>query len=284
MKYGYLIFLLIISALIGCSDNDEPLPSVFMQPSAITTTDANGQNQTFVYDDYGRIIKWIVRTGDDNEIIARYSYPTDNTILVDSEETSSGTHVYNEIIYLEKGRALNSEGTFIDNLTGLRKSYQLEYSYDFANHLTSVKHSEVVGIGADISEQAWDNAWRWENYLIWHNNNLVEFQDMRGKSYVYSTTKFKYMSAISDYPLIIYPAYIINSSHHLPLIIKGIFGATSRNMLCEATQYDSNSQITMMHTYDYIMENNLVTGYYDTRSAGTAFSSSIFYNVSWTAK
>ena len=192
--------------------------------------------------------------------------------------------MYKETIVLDKGRAASSEGTFICRQEGndgfhttARKTYRLSFDYDWAGHLTVVKHSEVTGIGDDMPDNAWDKAWEWENYLIWNNGNLVEFQDKQGRPEVYSTTKYKYVASATDYPLIM-PASVINCYHHIPLLMKGVFGTNSTGLLSEATKYDRNGNVTMSNAYDYRIEDGRIAGYTHTPSYATAAS----YSVAWT--
>lgn len=268
----------------GCSDNDAPDYPVYMQPSSITSSNEGGSTQTFEYDDYGRIVRWTEYFDDNDRVSARYSYPDANTIVAESEVTGGDIRMYKETIVLDKGRAASSEGTFICRQEGndgfrttARKTYRLSFDYDWAGHLTVVKHSEVTGIGDDMPDNAWDNAWEWENYLIWDNGNLVEFQDKQGRPEVYSTTKYKYVASATDYPLIM-PASVINCYHHIPLLMKGVFGTNSTGLLSEATEYDRDGNVTMSNAYDYRIEDGRIAGYTHTPS----YASAAWYNVAWT--
>lgn len=145
--------VLAFAFLASCSSNDEPEYSIFMQPSKITTTDVNGENQSFEYDDYGRITYWSLKENNPYDAYtstAHYSYSDNNTIHIVSEDSwLKQKRCYEETIQLVNGRASKSEGTFISydgRHIVLRKTYRLEYEYDPSNHLTVVKHSEVVGI------------------------------------------------------------------------------------------------------------------------------------------
>lgn len=171
MKHLFAIFSLsLLASLSSCSDNNEPETHTFLQPAAITSTDSNGWNQTFDYDDYGRIVSWAQTSNSTNglECSAHYDYTEKNTIKVTSEEDlmNGDKRYYQEVVQLINGRASKSEGTFIYDANGssqLRKTYRLEFEYDNSNHLAAVKHSEVIGIGADIEDDAWDSAWSWKN-------------------------------------------------------------------------------------------------------------------------
>ena len=270
--------------LTGCSENDAPDYPVYMQPSSVTSGDEGGGTQTFEYDDYGRIARWTEFFDDDERISARYSYPDANTIVAESEVIGGDIRIYKETIVLDNGRATKSEGTFICKQKGnggfhtvARKTYRLAFGYDLAGHLTSVRHSEAMGIGDDMPVNAWDKAWEWENYLVWDNGNLVEFQDKQGRPEVTSTTKYKYVASATDYPLIM-PASIINCFHHIPLLMKGVFGANSTGLLSESTEYDRDGNVTISNTYDYRIEDGRIVGYTHTPSYASAAS----YSVAWT--
>lgn len=104
--------LLIISS---CSNNDEPAPDVFTQVAEIT----NGYNytQTFAYDSYGRVTKYEM-SGNEDGVIATYSYPSENLIKIHTEniiilgKNYSITRSYDDEVYLENGRAAYCEGIF----------------------------------------------------------------------------------------------------------------------------------------------------------------------------
>ncbi|MDE5880811.1 MAG: hypothetical protein K2H60_03695, partial [Muribaculaceae bacterium] len=81
------IFILFIIA--SCSSNEEPHYHIFMQPSSIKSLDTSGNNQTFEYDGYGRIISWNCTLNSPNVLTsysAHYSYPNENTIKVTAKE------------------------------------------------------------------------------------------------------------------------------------------------------------------------------------------------------
>lgn len=272
--------------LTSCSNNDEPEYPIFMQPSTITTTDANGDNQSFLYDDYGRIVDWSLKPNnpDDATIYtAQYSYPNDNAIHIVSEESwLNQKRCYEETIQLINGRASKSEGTFSYYEEGnviLKKTYLLEYEYAPSNHLTVVKHAEVVGIGADIKDGAWEKPWSWENYLIWEDGNLKEFQDYQGKASVYETTKYDYSIEAVDYPVVI--PMVINNAHHLPLFMQGVFGLNSVNLVKSSSVTDDKGNISFERQYSYKFEQAHIVEYTQTNSYNTAISNPITYKVKW---
>ena len=79
--------------LTSCSRNDEPDLPIFMQPSSIVTDDAKGDNQSFTYDDYGRIVSWSLKsnsTNDATSYIAHYSYSNDDAIIFHQKKISMG--------------------------------------------------------------------------------------------------------------------------------------------------------------------------------------------------
>lgn len=290
MKHLSLAFsFLILAILVSCSSNDEPDYPVFMQPSSIVTDDANGDNQSFTYDDYGRIVSWTFKsnsTTDATSYTAHYSYSNDNTIIISSEENINGhRRCFEETIQLTNGRASKSEGTFISYVDGnmqLSKTYRLEYIYDTSNHLTVVKHSEVVGIGDDIKDGAWDKSWSWENYLIWEDGNLKEFQDFQGNASVYETTKYNYSIYAVEYPII--APMVINNAHHLPLYMQGVFGSNSVNLMESASVFDKAGNLSFSRQYSYEFEQARITEFTVTTTNNTAYSTSIPYTVNWTER
>ncbi|MDE6321979.1 MAG: hypothetical protein K2L93_06730, partial [Muribaculaceae bacterium] len=266
-----------------------PAYQVFMLPASIVTNDVNGMTQTFEYNDYGKIKFWSCKTNstyDPTTYSAHYSYPDDNTIVVQSEETwIDQKRCYEEVIHLHNGRAVNSEGTFVSYEYGsmrLRKTYRLEYTYMPSNHLNVVKHSEVVGIGEDIKENAWDKAWTWEDYMIWEDGNLKEVQDFQGHSTVERTIKYEYTNHIASYPIVI--PIVIGIAHQLPLIMQGVYGSNSVNLVESSSIYDSNGNFQWSYHYAYEMEQDRLTEYTQTTFRNSVFSNPIIYQVNWTEK
>lgn len=284
----FIFPLVAIFMLASCSSNDNPDYPVFMLPSSIVTNDANGGNQTFVYDEYGRIVSWTYKPNIDHasSYTAQYSYPDDNTIVVQSEETWLDTKRYfEESINLVNGRAVNSEGTFVcyeyDHMK-LRKTYRLEFTYMPSNHLNVVRHSEVVGIGDDVKENAWDNAWTWENYLIWEDGNLKEYQDYQGHSTVDRTIKYEYTNYPVSYPIII--PMVINNAHHQPLFMQGVFGSNSVNLVESSSVTYSSGNSQLSHHYLYKFEEGRVIEFTETVFSNSTYSNPITYQVNWTEK
>lgn len=282
----YFLSLSVFAILTSCSNSDGPRYRVFMQPSSIASTDVNGSTQTFEYDEYGRIVTWTQTSNSPNVFTysANYEYPDKNTIKVISEEDfADGTKRYfSETIQLMNNRASNAEGTFISEVNGdtdMRKTYRLAFEYDNSNHLTVVRHSEVVGIGGDIRDDAWDKAWTWENYLIWEDGNLKEFQDYQGHSSLYQTTKYDYSTYAVEYPIVI-PS-VVNNAHHAPLFMQGVFGLNSINCIKTATILDKDGSVNLSRQYTYGFEDGRIIDYTETDSYNTAFSNSISYTVNW---
>lgn len=284
----FMLSVLLLALVTSCSNDDEPNIPVFMQPASIISDDINGGNQTFEYNDYGKIIAWTLHYSDNESIIARYSYPNDNTIKIESEEVCFENRTYRaETIHLLNGRASKSEGTFIrkqDDIIQIQKSYRLEFAYSSDNHLNIVKHSEVQGVGENVAANAWDKSWTWEDYLIWENGNLKEYQDFCGQSVVYATTKYEYSAYAVDYPVVI--PVVINSWHHSPLFMQGVFGLSSNNLLKSSSLFDKvgNLDLTRNFTYEFNDADLIDKFYIETISHDTPFSYSISYKVNWTEK
>ena len=283
--YSKFYISLLAVLIVSCSEEDEPDYPTFMQPSSISTKSTDCRNQTFEYDQYGRITQWTNKVSEHGSVIAKYSYPAKNIIKVESEEISYNTiRLYTEMIELINNRASESEGTFIikeDNgHETAHKSYRLKFEYDTANHLTIVKHSEIMGIGDEISSDAWNNSWDWENYLIWEDGNLKEYEDFNGSKYVYITNRFEYTSQTASYP-IIYPN-VINSSHHTPLLMQGIFGRNSYNLLQSSSLYDKDDNLYLSTHYNYEIHDGIITNYSEKRLRNSVFTSPIYYTVNWT--
>jgi hypothetical protein len=260
-----------------------------MQPLSIQSVDVNANNQTFEYDDYGRIVAWNCTPNNPNETnsySAQYSYPDENTIKVTAEEVwLDQRRIFEETIQLKNGRASKAEGIFIfsenDNQV-LRKTYRLIFDYLTTNHLNTVEHLEVVGIGDDLKDSAWDNAWRWMNYLIWENGNLKEFQDYQGSSSTYQSTKYEYSEDKVSYPVII--PLVINNAHHMPLYMQGVFGANSVNLVKSALSYDNNENLYLTRQYSYEFEQERISKYTETDFTSSVYSNPVTYTVNWTEK
>lgn len=280
-----LLFLLIRSS---CTSNDEPTtPPVFMLPSSIDSDSPDGEHQSFSYDEYGRVVDWALSYNYKTVFTAHYSYPDDNTILVSAKEIlGDSERSLEETIRLINGRAIKSEGTFVSINKGymeIQKTYQLEFEYDQSNHLTVVKHLEVMGIGDDIPDHEWEKPWTWENYLIWEDGNLKEFRNYRGSSDIMETTKFEYLDAVADYPVII--PLVINSAHHIPLFMQERFGLNSRNLveIISEDDYFYYPQIINSQTqYIYEIDQSRVISYVETRDFDTSYAVEIPYTIGWT--
>ncbi|MDE5881141.1 MAG: hypothetical protein K2H60_05380, partial [Muribaculaceae bacterium] len=210
----------------------------------------------------------------------------ENTIKVTAKELwLNQQRVFEETIQLKNGRASQSEGTFISSVDGnpeLRKTYRLIFDYHPTNHLNTIEHLEVVGIGDDIKDNAWDNALRWMNYLIWENGNLKEFQDYQGKATLYQSTKYEYSEDKISYPIII--PMVINNAHHLPLYMQGVFGLNSVNLVKSVSSFDNNANLYLSLQYSYEFENARISKYTETLFTNSAFSNPITYTVTWTEK
>lgn len=278
--------------LAGCSSKEEPVYPVFMQPSSIQSVDANANNQTFEYDEYGRIVSWNCTsnsTNDPSSYSAHYSYPDENTIKVTAEEILPTEHRFlEESIQLNNGRASKSEGTYMATIhtedwsKQLQKTYRLAFDYLPSNHLNVVEHSEVYGMGDDIKDNAWDDAWTWENYLIWENGNLKEFQDYQGNSTPYQTTKFEYSVDAVSYLMVI-PMVIIKFAHHIPLCMQGVFGSNSVNLAKSASSFDHKGNLFLSRQYSYEVEGTHISKYTEVYNfLGSVFSDQVTYTVNWT--
>ncbi|MDE7438475.1 MAG: hypothetical protein K2M93_08320 [Muribaculaceae bacterium] len=293
-----LYSLVILFILSACSSKDEPDYPVYMQPSSIQSADIDANNQSFEYDDYGRIVSWSCTSDSHSDAAsysALYSYPDANTIEVTAQEFISlqqhsfeNTIQLKETIHLKNGRASNSEGTYnavISNDAGttqMQKTYRLVFDYLPTNHLNTVEHLEVFGIGDDVKDNDWDNAWRWMNYLIWENGNLKEFQDYQGNTTPYQSIKFEYTEDKVTYPVII--PTVIKFHHHLPLIMKGVFGSNSVNLVKSALSFDHNDNLNLSRQYSYEFEDDRISKYTETFFINSIISNPITYNVSWTEK
>lgn len=259
--------LLVLIRLSSCTGSDEPDYPVFMQPISITSEDKWGHIQTFEYDDYGRIIAWVEKSnaqGTPTINCAYYQYPDNNTIKVFSKNANGlEERYYDETIRLEKGRAIESEGTFDcvgDASVCIQKTYRLFFEYDQTNHLVAVKHSEVIGIGDKVTDDAWDNAWTWEDYMIWENGNLKEYHNYYGHSSVTYLHKYDYYPTHTDYAVI--NPLVINCYHHSLLYMKGVFGDNSKQLLkTDECEDFSLNKYNHKSTYEYVLDGTKVTEY-----------------------
>ena len=158
----------------------------------------------------------------------------------------------------------------------------MEYEYDPSNHLTVVNHSEVVGIGNEIPANAWNKPWSWENYLIWEDGNLKEFQDYQGNKTVTWTTKYEYSIYEVDYPVVI--PVVINNAHHLPLFMQGVFGLNSVNLVKSTSVFDSADKISLSRQYSYEFDQARIIEFAETTSYNIGSPISITYKVDWTER
>lgn len=276
MKYG-LIVILSTLILSSCSNSDEPTPDVFSQVAEITN--GKSESKTILYDDYGRVIKYVA-TYPDETINSTYIYVGDNLIKIHTEHIIYGflngdnaINQYDDELYLEKGRAKYCDGIFSTNQFGQGTVYQKKYRHDFTyttdNHLNVIKHTEWNKTG---ETWAYDKPWSWENYYIWDNNNLVTIEDFNGNqtpTYIY---KYSY-SSISGVQNVL-PIHLARFQYY-PLQLKGYFGASSTNLIMgiERIRPDApNSEIT----YQYNIKDNKIIGYTETENGNL-----IDYSVSW---
>lgn len=290
MKLSYPASSLILFAIISsCSDSDNDTPEYQKSTPLLTSIscdDVAGGNQAFKYSESGKITEWSIKYSDNEYALARYSYPDDYTILVESEDVFfENTTNWTETIQLKNGRATKSEGTFMrkqnENVL-IMKSYRLEFAYEGGTHLTEVKHSEVVGLNTD-TPSVWDEAWSWENHLMWENGNLKEFENYQGKNVVSETTEYDYYEHAAALSLI--NPVIINALHHTPLLMQGIFGANSKNQMKSASVFDKDGNFCLSREYTYKCRNDgLIDDYVETTVHNTSASNSILYKVNWATK
>lgn len=291
-QLSFLGAISMLFLLASCSSNEGPDYPVFMQPSSIQSVGANAINQTFEYDDYGRIVAWncIANSPDEStSYSAQYSYPDKNTIKVTAEEVLPSEHrIYEETIQLDNGRASSSEGTLVANILTedwakqMQKTYRLAFEYLPSNHLNVVEHSEVFGIGDDIKDNAWVKPMKWENYLIWESGNLKEFQDYQGSSTSYQSTKYDYSIEAVSYPVVI--PMVIKFAHHLPLCMQGVFGLNSNNLVKSSSTFDNNNNLYLSRQYSYEFDHARISKYTETDFTGSIYSNPITYTVNWTEK
>ncbi len=291
-QLSVLSFISFFFVLASCSSNEEPDFPVVMQPAAIQSAAVNATNQTFEYDEYGRIVYWTTVYNDPTEpsyYSARYSYPDKNTIEVSAEELLPNEHrIIKESIQLEKGRALRSEGTFMAAIltdecnTRMQKTYRLVFDYLPTNHLNTVEHFEVFGIGDDIRDNAWERPFKWENYLIWEDGNLKEFQNFQGNSTPYASTKYEYSSEAVTYPVVI--PMVIKYAHHLPLTMQGVFGSNSVNLVKSASSFDKNNNLYLTRQYSFEIDQARISKYTETTFTNSVYSNPVTYSVNWTDK
>ena len=289
-QLSILCTILIFLTLASCTSNEGPEYPAKMLPTSIQTQDANGDNQTFGYDDKGRIVSWNCISGSPNSTVsysAHYSYTEGNTIKVRTEETVNELweeqhRVFEETIQLKNGRAAQAEGTFIytihsgERTSEMRKTYRLIFDYLPSNHLNTVEHFEVYGIVDEIND---NEAWRWKNQLVWENGNLKEFLDYQGNSTVDTFTKYEYSADKVANPLIM--PMVTNRAHHLPLLMQGVFGANSVNLVKSASWLDNKSNPYLSEEYSYEIENSRISKYTATRFINSAASEPVTYTVTW---
>lgn len=264
MKYA-LILILTSIILSSCSNNDEPTPDVFSQVSEITN--GKSDSQSILYDDYGRVIKYVA-TDPDETINSIYTYVGDNLIKIHTEHIIHGflngddaIRKFEDELYLENGRAKYCDGIFTTNQFGQDIIYQKKYRHDFTyttdNHLNVIKNTEW---NKDGDSWAYDKPWSWENYYIWENNNLVTVEDYAGNktpTYIY---KYSYSPILEVQNVL--PIHLARVQYY-PLQLKGYFGTSPANLITgiKTIRPDSpNSE----STYQYDITDNKIVGYTET--------------------
>lgn len=267
-----VVTLLIFSS---CSNNDEPAPDVFSQVAEIT----NGDNdiQTIAYDSYGRVAKYAIN-GNEEEVIATYSYPSDDIIKIHTEhittwsKNASITRSYDDEVYLENGRAAYCVGIFSTDEFGtiVQKKYRHDFSYTRGNHLNVVKCTQWSKNGNGWN---YEKPWSWENYYIWEGNNLVSIEDCAGHdkpTYIYN---YSYSSVSGILNLI--PLHFGRYQYY-PLQLKGYFGSASENLI-NGLEYVAPNMPVRKVQYEYVIKKNRITGYSETRNG-----KSEHFSVNWT--
>ncbi len=276
MKYG-LIVILSTLILSSCSNSDEPTPEVFSQVAEITN--GKSESKTILYDDYGRVIKYVA-TFLDETVNSTYTYVGDNLIEIHTEHIIHGflngdnaIRQYEDELYLENGRATYCDGTFSTNQLGqgtiFQKKYRQEFLYTTDNHLNVIKNTEWNKKGDSWAD---DNPWTWETYYIWKDNNLITVEDYAGNevpTYVYN---YGYSSTTGVRNVL--PIHW-DRFQYFPLQLKGYFGSEPANLIIsiERIRPDaSNSEIT----YQYNISDNRIADYTEYKN-----EVSDKYSVTW---
>lgn len=135
-----------------------------------------------------------------------------------------------------------------------------------------------MGIGEEVRDNAWDKAWTWENYLIWEEGNLTEYQDYAGNSKPTSTTKFEYSILATSQPIVI-PMLVY--AHYLPLTMQGVLGTNSVNLVELESKLDAKGNLLNSRQYSYELEQARIVGYTEYLVNDNLLSSSLHYNVNW---
>lgn len=285
LHFSHLIFLFItFSAICSCSNNDEPeYRAEIWLPKSISTDHVLGYNQSFEYDEMGRIITYI--SGNDT---ASYSYLNDDTIIIDSHSGRSYSYKkYKETLHLVNGKAAYSEGiaSHFESDHKQVKKYRLYYKYDESNHLITYTHSEHFRWYPDetlIPENVWDNPWEWDNIIMWEDGNLIEFRDKQGSATSYFAFKYKYNDIASEHTLVV-PVSLTGFSYHSPLMMQGIFGENSKNLISEFISHHSNGEIITKTGYEYTISDGHIINYSETPSwiDSERYVPTITYDVCW---
>lgn len=286
LHFSHLIFLFItLSAICSCSNNDEPeYQAEILLPKSISTDHVLGYNQSFEYDDKGRVTTFI--SGNDT---TSYTYLNDDTIIIDThQELFDGDfREYKETLNLVNGKATYSEGIASYYESGHKqvKKYRLYYEYDESNHLITYTHSEHFRWYPDetlIPENAWDNPWEWDNIIMWEDGNLIEFRDKQGSATSYIAFKYKYNDIVSEHTLVV-PVSLTGFSYHSPLIMQGLFGEDSKNLISEFISHHSNGEIITKTGYEYTISDGHIINYSETPSwiDSEHYVPTINYDVRW---
>lgn len=273
-KFGVLISLLPL--LASCDNQEEPTPEVFSQVAEISNGTTTSRQIT--YDKYGRTVKYTV-SYPGGSVNATYSYPSDNTISIHTEDVAYGTlgisdivREYDDEIHLENGRASYCDGVFSSNEFGtpFQKKYRHEFTYTSGNHLNVVKWTEWNRQG---DEWALDRPWTWENYYIWENGNLTEIEDFSGKTTPFYRYKYSYSttSGIQNITVIHYGRH-----QYYPLQLGGILGAQPENLI-SGVQIEQADVLPVQTRYEYNIIDGRVTVYTETRN-----NNSDTFTVTWT--
>lgn len=285
MKYIYCVLFGVCVVASSCSHKDEPsVPTAEARVASVVSSD--GGVRIYSYNRDGAVTQSDCMGADFREK-AVYDYGENDRIAIEySMQGQSWPHrlvTYREVMHLEGGRAVYTEGTFeqsSDNASdAISKKYKHEFTYNERGQLVAVKNTEVYVAESATSSPVWNRPWVWEDSFVWEGENLVAYNDCLGSVEPRYVTKFTYFIDEARGASMVGGLFPI--SYYMPLCQQGVFGVEPKNLVAGVTKTDSDGEVVEACRYDYTLSDGYIKAYYVTARDGSTSSPSVRHEFNW---